>query len=433
MNKNKHINYNIDKESIYDVIIIGGGASGMMAGCVASGIGKKVLIIEKNLELGSKLKISGGGRCNITNATYNIHDLLEKYGESKKILYSPFSIFGIKDTFDFFENLKLPLVVQAENRAFPYTEKALDVYNAMLNNLIKNNVQIKTKSKVLKIVKNENNTDVIDYVIVKENNLTKKYYGSSFILSTGGLSHPETGSTGDGFSWLRDLGHSIINPTPNIVPLITKEKWSHIISGVSVDNAKITFYADGVKKFSKIGRILFTHFGLSGPTILNSSIQVSDLFYSSDFITAKIDCYPGIDESLLDQNILKILDLNKNKVLKNVIKEIIPQGLLKGIEVLLFDSVDLNIKTHSLSKDNRKKITRLLKELPLTIRGLEGFDKSVVADGGVPLSEIDTKTMRSKYIKNLCITGDLLNVRRPTGGYSLQLCWTTGYIAGKSV
>ncbi len=409
-------------ENKYDTIVVGGGASGLMACGRLAEQGKRVLLVEKNKKLGEKLRISGGGRCNITNGEKDIHKFVATYGKKGKFLYSVFDQFSPADTFKFFEARGLPLVIQARQRAFPNTERAEDVVKLMENYAQGGKVTIKTGSPVTRI-HSENN--LITGISCGKNLYTAKDY----IFATGGVSHPETGSTGDGFKWLRDLGHNIAEPTPSIVPLATNESWSHELAGVSLSFMKITFFVEGKKAFLKTGKILFTHFGLSGPLILNSATKVSDLLYDGQ-VTAKIDAYPDTDLGALDKRLVAIFDINKNKILKNIVKEFTPEGTHKGILMLLADKIDLEKKVHSISRDERKLIVHLLKALPLTIDGLMGFDRAVIADGGVPLEEIDMRTMRSTIINNLYITGDLLHINRPSGGFSLQLIWSTGYVAG---
>lgn len=413
------MNNNLD----FDVIVVGGGASGMMAAITAARAGRKVCIIEKNKKLGEKLKITGGGRCNVTNAEEDIHKLLSIYGDAKDFLYSPFSQFSNMDTFKFFEDLGLPLVVQARKRAFPHTEKAVDVLNVMEKEVKKLNIHMIMGNAVRNIIHTESR-------IKKVETAKGSYSAESFIISTGGLSHPETGSTGDGFNFLRDLGHKVKNPTPTIVPLAVVDNWVKELAGVSVNLMKITFYLEGKKSFSKKGKILFTHFGLSGPLILNSSSQVQELLYDG-IVTAKIDLYPDHDISMLDKKILKIFDENKNKNFGTVFKLIVPEGMHKSLHAL-FTDIDFDTKVHSISKEDRRKIIDRLKALSVEIEGLMGYERAVVADGGVTLTEIDMKTMNSKIIKNLFVTGDLLDINRRSGGFSLQLCWTTGYVAGKN-
>ncbi len=404
----------------YDVIVVGGGAAGMMAAGRAAELGKSVLLLEKNIHPGEKLKISGGGRCNITNEEYDVRAFLSNYGEGEQFLYSAFSQFGVKSTFEFFETRGLPLVVQARNRVFPHTENAADVFRALEQYMKKGKVIVKTGSPVLRMIEHNG---AIESVVTKSGT----YKAKNIILATGGVSHPETGSTGDGFAWLEDLGHTVKKPTPTIVPLRTKDAWGHSLAGVALSFMKIRFLVDGKQIFSKRGKILFTHFGLSGPLILNSAQKVSDLLHRG-IVTATIDCFPDTEIGDLDRRLINLFEKHKNKMAKTALKELLPVGTTDAI--LSLAEFDPETKVHSVSKEGRRSLAHLLKALPLTITGLMGYDRAVVADGGVILSEIDTKTMRSKKVSNLFIVGDLLHINRPSGGYSLQLCWTTGWVAG---
>jgi predicted Rossmann fold flavoprotein len=397
----------------------------MMAAGAAAARGKKVLLLEKNPSLGQKLSITGGGRCNITNAEENVRVLLSHYGKGEQFLYSAFAQFGMKETFTFFESRALSLVIQARKRVFPQTERASDVVAVMKRYVEEANVVVKTNTSVKKILMED--SMIVGVIVGKDT-----YTADSYILATGGMSHPETGSTGDGFGWLKNLGHSVKQSTPTIVPLATKEPWSKVLSGTSLSFMKITFFAGGKKVFMKKGKLLFTHFGLSGPLILNSAAKVAELFESGSTVTATIDAYPDTELNALEEKIINILDGHKNKMLKNVMTDIVPEGLAQGVMLLLESSINFETKVHSLAREDRKKIVSILKALPLTVTNLMGYDRAVVADGGVALEEIDMKTMRSKKVTNLFVTGDLLNITRPSGGYSLQLCWTTGYIAGSN-
>ncbi len=406
----------------FDVIVIGGGASGMMAAVRSASLGKKVLLLEKNRQLGKKLSITGGGRCNITNAEYDIRELLKNYGAAEQFLYSSFSQFGVQETFTFFEQRGLPLIVEVRKRAFPHTQKAADVCKVLEKELVKGKVTVRTNAPVSKVLKEYDK--IVGVEVGKDT-----YTAHSYILATGGTSHAETGSTGDGFDWLRDLGHTVKLPTPTIVPIKVKDSWVRTLSGVALSRAKMTFYVDGIKKMSKADKLLFTHFGLSGPLILNSSSKISN-FLEEGLVTAKIDLCPDVDEATLEETILAVFDEHKNKMLKNVIGEFVPPGTGSAVFSLLKDTTASETKVHSISRDTRKNLVATLKALPVHITGLMGFDRAVVADGGVDLTEIDVKTMRSKVVPNLFVTGDLLHILRPSGGYSLQLCWTTGYVAG---
>ncbi|MBP6962442.1 aminoacetone oxidase family FAD-binding enzyme [Candidatus Saccharibacteria bacterium] len=406
----------------YDVIVMGGGASGMMSAIVASERGANVLILEKNKRLGEKLRITGGGRCNILNAEYNLRTLLKNFGDAEQYLYSAFSKFGVQESVDFFEDLKVPITIQAKNRAFPLSEKAVDVVHAMINRLDKNAVEIIKNSPVSKINIDENK-------IVSLNCGDKTYKASQYILAVGGSSRPETGSSGDGFGWLRELGHTVKTPSPNITPLGVNEKWVKTVSGVVLKSINISFFVDSKRRLKLNGDVLFTHFGISGPLILNNAHKVADLLQEG-VVVAQIDCYPELTEKELDIKIVDILNQNGAKLLKNVLNNFTPAGLGPVLKELLSHQVDFDTKTSEVNKQTRALLVNNLKHLSLTIEKLMGFERAVVADGGVDLKEIDTRTMRSYKIDNLYITGDLLDINRPSGGFSLQLCWTTGYLAG---
>lgn len=407
----------------FDVIVIGGGPSGMMAAGRAAERGRRVLLLEKNDRLGVKLLLTGGGRCNICNAEDDVHRLLAHYGLAKKFLYSSFSQFGVTETFSFFESQNLPLKIEALKRAFPKSEKASDVVRALEKYLAKGKVEIRKSVSVHGFVFRSNKI-----VGVKVRGCVVS--AESYILATGGKSHPETGSTGEGFEWLSALHHEVKKPTPSVVPLSVRDTWIKSLAGVTFDNAKITFFVDGKKQLSVKGRILCTHFGLSGPTILNSASKVARML-KEGVVTAIIDVFPEYDLGHLDSYVTKIFDENKNRELKNVMKLIAP----KGTSVVILDllpKIDREKKVHSILKTERKTVVQLLKALPVSISGLMGYERAVVVDGGLELSEVDGKTMRSRQYSNLYITGDLLNINRPSGGFSLQLCWTTGWVAGNN-
>jgi len=408
----------------YDVVVIGGGASGMMAAGRAAERGLRVLLLEKNTVLGKKLAITGGGRCNITNAEENERLFLSHFGAAEKFLFSSLVQFGTDDTFSFFANRGLPLVVQAGKRAFPQTERAIDVVKVLERYLADGGVAIRTNAQVKGLIADG---ERVTGVVLGHETIS----ADSYILATGGMSRPETGSTGDGFAWLRALGHTVHDPTPRIVPIAVRDTWIKSLAGVALDNVKVTFFVEGAKKIVLKGRILCTHFGLSGPLILNAAGQVADLLHAGP-VTLAIDLYPSLDLGALDAMVTKTFDGHKNKTLKNSLRYVVPAGTSAAIMSLLPD-IDPETKIHSLSKTQRKTIVRLLKSLPAEVTGLMGYERAVVADGGVSLREIDGKTMRSRKYDNLFVTGDLLHISRPSGGYSLQLCWTTGYVAGSAV
>lgn len=407
----------------YDVIVVGGGAAGMMAAGVAASKGRRVLLIEKNKRLGEKLSITGGGRCNIANAEEDQHKLLSHFGDAANFLHSPFSRFGLRDTIEFFESIGVPVVSEARKRMFPASQSAEDVTAALFAYVKAQGVVVKTGLPAARVHATNGR---IESVLMGG----KEYEADSYIFSTGGVSHPETGSTGDGFRWLRDLGHTVTDPTPTIVPLKVKDAWVKSLAGITIPAMKMTVYVNGAKKLALKGDVLLTHFGISGPLILNAAGKIADLMQEGE-ITAAIDAYPALDLGILDKHISSVFDQHKNKELQNVFRQIAPKGTADALLTLL-PNIDRDKRVHSVTKEERRRLAELLKALPITISGLMGLSRAVVADGGVALTEIDTKTMRSKICENLFVIGDLLNIKRPTGGYSLQLCWTTGFVAGEN-
>lgn len=413
----------------FDVIVIGGGSSGMMAAGTLASRGKRVLLLEKNKRLGEKLRITGGGRCNITNYELDTRKLLKNYGKSEPYLHSAFAQFGVLETEAFFKQQGITLKIEVNNRAFPHTENATDVEQAMERYCTSPNITVMTGIKVQRLI--TGGEALASAAAVGVETTQGVFHAARLVIATGGMSHPETGSTGDGMNWLRDLGCETADPTPSLVPLAILERWPKTISGVTLTEIKINFLVDGAKRFSKSGNVLCTHFGFSGPLILNSSKQVADLLHEGR-VTGTIDLYPKKDLGILDREVVSFLDGYKNKLFKNAVKDFLPKGVMPALEVLggkllarMFDE-----KVHSISKEDRKEFVRLLKTLPFTVKGLMGFDKAIVADGGVLLSEIDTRTFQLKKHPNIFVTGDVLNINRPSGGFSLQLCWTTGYVAG---
>jgi len=409
----------------YDLIVIGGGPSGMMMAGRAGEMGARVLILEKNKGLGTKLQITGGGRCNLTNAEFDIQKFLANFPQSKQFLFSPFSKFSSENTFTFFEKKRLPLVVEARKRVFPESQKANDVFKTLERYVRSGGGEIKTDSQVTKINK-ENNK-----IVSVETKKGEKYFAHNFALATGGASASWTGSTGDGFKWLNKLGHTVKEPTANLVPLTTNDRWVHKLSGITLSFMTIRFIQNGKTKLKKTGKILFTHFGVSGPLIINSSFEVKELM-KKGHVTASIDMFPDTEENLLDQRVLKLFEKNKNKVIKNILPEILPKKVAQ--EILQLPDINLlEREVNSITKEERKALVKKMKGLSFDISGTLGLEKSIIADGGIALEEVNFKNMTSKIYPNLYLLGDILNINRPSGGFSLQLCWTTGWVAGSDV
>lgn len=412
-------------DKIYDLIVIGGGPSGMMMAGRAAELGARVLLIERNRKLGEKLKMTGGGRCNITNAEFDVRAFLENFKESKDFLYSPFSQFSSRDTFKFFEKLGLPLVVEARKRAFPKTQNASDVFRVLTKYMRGGGVNVVTDTRVTTFKRDDKK------IISVKTASGGEYAAYNFAIATGGVAAPKTGSTGDGLNMLKKVGHTIQKPNPNLVPLKVKEKWIKDLAGVSLSFMSIKFIQNGKTKIKKTGKILFTHFGISGPLILNIAHEVKKLLKSGE-VTASIDMFPDTNLGEMDRKLWRLFEKNKNKKIKNVLPDMMPESL--ALKILTAPDLLLSEKdVHSITKDERKKLTHRIKNLTFSIPGTMGFDRSIVADGGAILEEVDFKTMQSKIHSNLYLLGDILNINRPSGGFSLQLCWTTGWVAGSDV
>lgn len=416
----------------YDVVVIGGGPAGMMAAGRAAELGKSVLLLEKNPALGKKLLITGGGRCNVTNnpsttlraGKPETRTMLAKYKESDKFLFSAFSQFGVKETLEFFNKRGMATKEENEGRIFPVSDKAQSVWDALFRYMKGGGAEIRTNQEVIGLSAGKDGNSVI----IKLKNKTE-ITAKSCILATGGTSRPETGSTGEGFKWLKKFGHKIIENDVALVPVALKDAWVKKLSGVSLRDIKLTTFQNGEKQAAQTGKLLFTHFGISGPTVLNMSKEIGELLKYGE-VAIKLDLFPKLDQGTLKKKLQELLITESNKKLKNTLGNLIPSALVGA--VLELSGIDGETANHSVRSGDRVKLAALLKTIPLNVKGLLGAEKAVVSSGGVALEEVNFKTMQSRIAPNLYIVGDVLNIDRPSGGYSLQLCWTTGFVAGTS-
>ncbi len=407
------------EETIWDVAVIGGGPSGMMASGRAAELGAKVILIEKNDSLGKKLLITGGGRCNVTNGELENRKLLDKFKDDGKFLFSAFSQWSVKETLHFFHTKKMPTKEEKEKRIFPLSNTAQSVWDVLVEYIKKNGVTVLSNSAVSGITIGADQSCV--------NLGKKKILAKSIVVATGGISRPETGSTGDGYKWLKGLGHTIIVPEPSLVPIAVKETWVKRVAGVSLPEIKITTFQNNVKQDSKKGKVLFTHVGLSGPTILNMSKDVGELLKYGDVVIS-LDLLPSQDYGQLNMKLQVLFKENDKKKFKNSLSALIPSSL---VPIIVEQSkISPDIACNSITREARLNLVQLLKGLPLQVDKLLGSDKAIITSGGVALDEVDFKTMSSRLFPNLYLVGDILNIDRPSGGFSLQLCWTTGYVAG---
>jgi len=406
----------------YDVAVIGGGSAGMIAAGKAGELGSRVVLIEKNKDLGTKLLITGKGRCNITNKGDELKEIINRFGKNGKFLFSAFSKFGVDETIIFFESKGLKTKIERGGRVFPVSNESRDVLDVLIKYLKKSHVNVKTNSEVRKIIKKQNRIEKIMLVNGEE------IIADNFIICTGGKSHPITGSTGDGYRWAEKIGHTIAKLSPSLVPIIVKEKYVKDLEGLSLKNVEISIYKDEKKINSRFGEAIFTANGMSGPIILDMSKEIGEELPGD--IRMQIDFKPALDFVKLDKRIQRDFEKSPKKLFKNSLNELLPNKLISVI--IRLSGIDPNKKVNSITKEERKRLPHLLKEFSLGIKGLETFKKAIITTGGINLNEVDQKTMKSKLIDNLYFAGEVLNLDGPTGGYNLQVCWTTGYIAGES-
>ncbi|MCK9578117.1 NAD(P)/FAD-dependent oxidoreductase [bacterium] len=410
----------INKNKEYDCIIIGGGPAGMMAAIGAVNRGKKVLVIEKNQQLGKKLLLTGDGRCNLSHLEKNNKDFVKNFGTKGDFLLSPFSIFGPRETFDFFEKERLALNIENDGRVFPKSNKSKDVLITLKKML--EGVDI-LYGKNVKVINVENG--IIKSILLHDDSELKS---KSYILCAGGKSFPSTGSDGSGFSLAKSVGHTIVNPVPGLVPIKIKQKWVKKLMGITMKDVAITFYANSKKIIRDRGSILFTHFGITGPIILNASNELGK--HIAKKITIEVDLFPDKNVDDLKKEIFTLIGENKNKKIKNIFEVYFSEKLL--LAILNFCEIDCNKKAREIKKDDILRMCNFVKKVELEFESLESFEISMATNGGVSLNEINSKNMRSKIIKNLYFAGEIVDLIGKTGGYNLQMCWTTGYVAGNS-
>jgi len=412
----------IKKENNFDVAIVGAGSAGMIAAGRAAELGAKTILIEKNKKPGIKLLLTGKGRCNITNAEFNLRELVKNYGKNGNFLFHAFSIFGPKDIIDFFEKLGLKTKTERGKRVFPTSDQSKDVLKALINYLIKNKVDIIYDSEVVGV---DCQNRKIKKLILRKREIAAKNY----IFCTGGKSYPLTGSTGDGFKWASDLGHHIKDLSPVLVPIKIKEKWIKELQGLSLKNVEINVFKKGEKEKSEFGECIFAHFGLSGPIVLDISKKVGELLRNGE-VKLSLDLKPALDSATLDERVQRDFKKYKNKSFKNCLIDLLPRKLIPVIVKL--SNINPEKKVNTITREERHSLVKLLKNLEMTSVGLLGFDSAIVTSGGISLEEIDHKTMKSKIIDNLFFAGEIIDVDGPTGGFNLQACWSTGYLAGEN-
>jgi len=406
----------------FDIAVIGGGPAGMMAAGRAAELGAKVVLIEKNETLGKKLLITGKGRCNFTHNEFDIRKFAEKFGRNGRFLYSALSVFGAREVIDFFESRGVKAKVEQGDRIFPENGNAQDILNVFVKYLTEGKVNILLNTEVTGFKQEKGK---ISQVLLGDRNISADKY----IICTGGKSYPQTGSIGDGYQWVKRLGHTVIPPVPALNPVKTSEKWVKELQGLSLKNVSLQLFQSNKKKDERFGEMLFTHFGVSGPIVMDMSKNIGALLKSGP-VKLILDLKPALDFKKLDRRIQRDFEKFKGRMFKNSLKELLPLSMIPVI--IKVSGIEPGKKVDYISREERNKLVHLLKELELTPTGLLGFKWSVVTSGGVALKEVNPDTMGSKKVENLYFTGEILDLDGPSGGYNLQECWSTGYLAGQS-
>lgn len=422
-----------------NIIVVGGGAAGMLAAYFAAEAGNKVALLEKNEKLGKKIYITGKGRCNLTNAC-DVEELFLNVKSNSKFLYSAFYGFDNSRVIDFFESHGMPVKVERGNRVFPVSDKSSDVIFALQRALKEKKVEVSLHTEVSKLCYEkitdkkadeeaaDKKTELkITGVILKDGTTMA---ADAVIVATGGLSYPSTGSTGDGYKMAEDAGHTVTECTPSLVPFNVKEEWVKSLQGLSLKNTAISIYSGKKKLYDDFGEMLFTHFGVSGPLVLSASGCIPAKAFDQE-LSMTIDLKPALDVEQLDHRILREFDEMKNKQFKNSLGHLLPAKMIPVMIAL--SGIDPDTKVNEISREQRQNLLHLFKNMPLTITGLRDFKEAIITKGGVSVKDINPSTMESKLVQGLYFCGEVLDLDALTGGYNLQIAWSTGHLAGISV
>ncbi len=404
------------------IIVIGGGPAGMMAAATAAEQGAEVILLEKKEQVGKKLKITGKGRCNITSAEEE--NFIGGYAKNGRFLYSALNEFSNGDVIRFFNSRGLKTRIERGKRVFPETDNADDVVKILYDNMKRAGVKVYPHIAVQKI-------KVMENKLIKVEAEKDEFLGDAVIVATGGMSYPGTGSTGDGYKWAKELGHTIIEPRPGLVPLVVQESFIKDLQGLSLKNVQVTaFQADGKKIAGDFGEMLFTHFGVSGPIILSLSRKIGDyLSANKGNATLIIDFKPGLDEEKLENRLQRDFEKYSRKQFKNALDDLLPQKLIPVITAL--SGIEREKLVHQITREERKRLLGLLKRFSLTITATRTIKEAIVTTGGVNVKEVDPKTMQSKLVRGVFWAGEVLDIDGYTGGYNLQAAFSTGFVAGK--
>lgn len=418
-----------------EIVVIGGGAAGMMAAAAAAQVEgtpkHHITLLEKNEKLGKKLFITGKGRCNVTNAC-EVEELLNHVLEHSKFLYSAIYGFDNQAVMDFFERNGCKLKIERGQRVFPVSDHSSDIIKVLEKMLQKSGVCVLLEKEVRKITAQESAVCSVE-LFDKAANKRQIMKADCVIVATGGISYALTGSTGDGYRFAKNLGHTVTPLSPALVPFSIKESWCHALQGLSLKNVKASVALDGKEIYSDFGELLFTHYGVSGPLMLSAaSVYAHHKRKDNQDCEARllIDLKPALAQEQLDRRILREFDENKNKQFKNVLGSLFPAKLVPVMPVLA--SIAADKKINEITKQERERFAFVIKHMELTITGLRGYDEAIITKGGVAVNEVNPSTMESKLVKGLYFAGEVLDVDALTGGFNLQIAWSTGHLAGES-
>lgn len=410
-----------------NIIVIGGGAAGMMAALAAAKNGHQVTLVEKNEKLGKKIYITGKGRCNVTNDC-DTEDFFKQVLRNPKFLYSAVYTYDTYRVQQFFEEHGCPLKVERGGRVFPVSDHSSDIIRTLEKELRNTGVKISLFTKVTEILTQDNRISSVKVIKDRREELLP---ADAVVLCTGGCSYPSTGSTGDGYKFAEAFGHEIKTPTPSLVPFITKESFVKDLMGLSLKNVEATICdAKGKKLYSDFGEMLFTHFGVSGPLMLSASAKVNDQI-GKENLYLTIDLKPALSKEQLDKRILRDFEENPNRQFKNAVTGLFP-GKLTPVMIAL-SGIYPERKVNEITRAMREEFCNLIKAMPLTLTGVRGFEEAIVTRGGISVKQINPSTMESKLISGLYFAGEVLDLDAYTGGYNLQIAWSTGYLAGSSI
>lgn len=408
------------------VLIIGGGAAGMMAAIIAARNNNEVTLIEKNEKLGKKLFITGKGRCNFTNAG-DEEDIFNSIVTNKKFMYSSLRGFSNYDCMGFFDELGLRFKIERGNRVFPESDHSSDVISALSRQMKKLGVRVLLDTQVVSV---EQADGKFASVTVKDVSHTYTIKADACIIATGGNSYASTGSTGDGYRFAKSLGHNVEQILPALVPLNVREEWEELLMGLSLKNVSVTFFDDKKEVFSDFGEMLFTHFGVSGPVILSASSVITEIVKDRP-LRLSIDLKPAITQEQLDERILRDFSKEQNKAFKNSLDELLPKKLIPV--VVMLSEIKPDKKVNEVTREERQRLVRLLKNFDMTVTSTRGFNEAIITHGGVNVKEINPTTMESKLVKNVYFAGEVLDVDAVTGGFNLQVAWSTAYAAASHI